>query len=140
MLSAEMIAPCGLNCGLCSHALQEENPCPGCNGPDANKPDFCRSLCGIILCEQRKSLASGFCDACDRYPCEDVMEKETRYTSAYPVKESPMENLRNIRENGMDRFLQKERERWICGTCGGVICVHDGICSGCGQAYGERKK
>ena len=34
MFKAEMIAPCGLNCSLCSLALREKDPCPGCNGPD----------------------------------------------------------------------------------------------------------
>ena len=34
MITAEMIAPCGLDCSLCRHALAEENPCPGCHGPE----------------------------------------------------------------------------------------------------------
>ena len=34
MITAEMIAPCGLDCSLCKRAQAEENPCPGCHGPD----------------------------------------------------------------------------------------------------------
>lgn len=135
MISAKMIAPYGLNCALCTLALKAENPCPGCSGPNENKPEFCASLCGIVKCERRGELADWFCDRCQQYPCEDVMEKQTRYTSAYPVRESPMDNLRYIRENGMEQFLALERERWRCKDCGGTICVHDGICSKCGKAY-----
>ena len=40
MISAEMIAPCGLNCCLCKRALAEANPCPGCHGPNENKSEI----------------------------------------------------------------------------------------------------
>ena len=29
MFKAEMIAPCGLDCNICSQALIEDNPCQG---------------------------------------------------------------------------------------------------------------
>ena len=40
LISAEMIAPCGLDCSLCKRALAETNPCPGCHGPNENKSEF----------------------------------------------------------------------------------------------------
>ena len=126
-----MVAPCGLDCSICSRAQIENNPCPGCNGPDENKPDFCANRCGIILCRKRKENGYAFCDECPDYPCEDVMEKENRYTSRYPLRESPLENLRMIREMGMEAFLEKERRLWTCDKCGSPISVHTGICSGC---------
>ena len=48
---------------------------------------------------------------------------------------SPLENLRFIREAGMAAFLERERKQWTCSACGGVICVHTGVCSGCGRQY-----
>lgn len=131
--TAEMIAPCGLDCSLCSHAQALTDPCPGCNGPDENKYDYCINRCGIMLCPQRKQNGYRFCDECPDYPCEDVMEKENRYTSQYPLYESPLDNLRMIREEGMEAFLEKEKERWTCADCGSPICVHTGRCSGCGS-------
>ena len=83
MITAEMIAPCGLDCSLCKRALAEANPCPGCHGPNENKPEFCAERCGIILCRKRIERAYQYCDECPDYPCADVMEKETRYTSKY---------------------------------------------------------
>ena len=129
----EMIAPCGLDCSLCVQAQLEINPCPGCNGPDEpNKPDFCAKYCGIVTCEKRRDNGWQHCDSCPDYPCEDVMEKEERYTSQYPLSESPMENLRIIRGEGMDAFLQKERREWSCNKCGSPIAVRTGRCCRCG--------
>ncbi len=136
MFTAAMIAPCGLDCSLCGRAQAQTNPCPGCSGPDEHKPAFCSERCGIILCGKRKENDWAFCDECPDYPCADVMEKENRYTSKYPLYESPLKNLRAIRESGIGAFLESERKQWTCGECGGVISVHTGVCSGCGKQYG----
>ena len=138
MISAEMIAPCGLDCSLCKRALAEANPCPGCHGPNENKPEFCAKRCGIILCRKRIEREYKYCNECPDYPCADVMEKETRYTSKYPLYESPGKNLRDIREFGMEKFLEAEQKQWTCKECGHIISVHTGICSGCGRQYGAR--
>ena len=137
MFTPDKIAPCGLDCTLCARAQDSQRPCPGCNGPDENKPEFCRERCGIIRCPERREKGYRFCDACRDYPCADVMEKENRYTSQYPLRESPVQNLRDIRTMGMDAFLEKERERWSCRVCKGPVCVHTGICGKCGRKYGR---
>ena len=133
MFTADMIAPCGLDCSLCKRALQREDPCPGCLGPDDRKPPFCSEKCGIVRCAARRENGWRFCDACPDFPCADVMEKETRYTSKYPRRESPLENLRASREGGMEAFLEKERAAWTCPSCGSPVCVHTGRCGGCGR-------
>ena len=45
---------------------------------------------------------------------------------------SMIENLENIQKNGIEEFLKKERERWKCLKCGGIICVHNKKCYTCG--------
>ena len=105
-ITAQMIAPCGLDCSICKRALAETDPCPGCLGPDEHKPEFCAKQCGIILCAKRREKGYEYCDECPDYPCGDVMEKENRYTSKYPLYESPKKNLQAIRELGMDGFLE----------------------------------
>ena len=133
MFKAAMIAPCGLDCNICSQALIETDPCPGCNGPDENKPEFCARYCGIILCSRRRENGYQYCDECPEYPCADVMEKENRYTTQYPHRESPLENLRIIREKGMDAFLEYERQHWTCPGCGRPFSVHHRSCRECGK-------
>ena len=32
-----------------------------------------------------------------------------------------------------EAFLEKERKEWSCRACGGPGCVHNGLCSVCGQ-------
>jgi uncharacterized OB-fold protein len=44
-----------------------------------------------------------------------------------------IENLEAIRMHGIRKFIKSEKERWTCSKCGGVICVHRGFCSKCGQ-------
>ena len=130
---AEMIAPCGLDCNICKRALLKNDPCPGCNGPDINKPEYCSKICGIMLCQKRKDNGYVYCDECPDFPCEDVMEKENRYASKYPYKESPIDNLRMIREKGMERFLEYQKEKWTCPHCGNIFSVHTEECPSCGK-------
>ncbi len=46
MFTAEMIAPYGLDCSIYRRALVKVDPCPGYNGPDDHKPEFCAKLPG----------------------------------------------------------------------------------------------
>lgn len=60
MITAEMIAPCGLDCSLCKRALAETNPCPGCHGPNENKPEFCAERCPVCGTLLRHSIDHNF--------------------------------------------------------------------------------
>jgi rubrerythrin len=44
---------------------------------------------------------------------------------------SMIENLLFIREQGIERFLEKEAEKWKCPECGYVISCHNGVCFRC---------
>ena len=138
MFKENMIAPCGLNCGICHETLRKENPCTGCLGPNETKSDYCANHCKISVCDIRQTLPDRFCDQCPQFPCSEMTDKEIWYANTYPMVESLMGNLALIRKEGMEKFLQLEAERWGC-TVGGTICVHTGICSGCGKEYTIRK-
>ncbi len=135
MFTENMIAPCGLDCSICEHALKSEKPCPGCLSPGENKTDFCKDACPIIHCQKLKENKYRFCDECADFPCDACTERENRYMSKYPMRESPTANIEDIRRMGMNEFLVKQRQKWSCTICDGVICVHTGICSGCGEEY-----
>jgi len=51
-----------------------------------------------------------------------------------------IENLEFVQKNGIERFLEKEAEKWHCPECGGVICCHNGICYSCGLEKLKQKK
>jgi len=44
---------------------------------------------------------------------------------------SMIENLRAIREHGLENFLGKEEAKWTCPDCGNTICCHIGLCLNC---------
>lgn len=76
--------------------------------------------CQMKFCTRR---TGDFCFECDSFPCNSLKHLDRRYRTRYTL--SPIANLEFIRDNGLDAFLQHQRERWQVE--GGLICMHDGI-------------
>lgn len=125
-----LIAPCGMNCGICLAYLRKKNKCEGCWSENTYKPYHC-SVCRIKNCELLNNTESNFCYDCEKYPCTRLKQLDKRYRLKY--KMSMTENLANIKKNGLDNFIASEKERWRCETCGETICVHSGICPTCNE-------
>lgn len=125
-----LIAPCGMNCGICRAYLREKKKCPGCRGEDANKNVACVN-CKIKNCVAYKNTKSKYCFACDDYPCDKLRHLDKRYRKRYNM--SMIANLDNIKSFGIKRFIKNEKARWSCAKCGGTICVHGGYCFECGK-------
>lgn len=130
-LTSKLIAPCGMNCGICMGYLREKNRCAGCRGNNTNKPNACIK-CIIVNCDNLKKTRLKFCsDKCDKYPCKRLKDLDKRYRTKYNM--SMIENLGNIKTFGIRKFVKNEKARWACPKCGGVICVHRGYCYSCGE-------
>jgi len=128
-----MIAPCGMNCGLCIGHLREKKPCGGCfRKDDENKPDVCRS-CSVVNCEYLAKTESGFCFDCPKYPCRRLKDLDKRYSAKYGM--SMYENLLFIKEKGLEKFLESEQEKWKCENCGAGLSVHRVNCLNCDYKY-----
>lgn len=132
-LTAALIAPCGMNCGLCSGRLRAKDSCGGCRGGEGALPTYC-DTCIIRNCDTIAASESGFCFECDKYPCARLRRLDKRYRTNYGM--SMLENLERIREGGIEAFVAAERERWACPECGAVLCVHRDACVWCGTARG----
>jgi len=128
-MHASLIAPCGMNCAICSGHLREKKQCPGCNGDDLQKPKYCVN-CRIKYCEMLENIQSKLCVDCDKFPCSRLKRLDKRYRNRYHM--SMIDNLGEIKNAGMNAFLEHEQTRWICPQCGGIICVHKGCCYQCG--------
>ncbi len=128
MISNSLIAPCGMNCGICLGYLREKNHCNGCREWSRNKSEYCRK-CIIIKCELLSKTDSKFCYDCEKYPCRRLKQLDLRYRTKYNM--SMIENLEFIRESGLERFMHKEKERWVCPSCGSILCVHRNFCLNC---------
>lgn len=46
-----------------------------------------------------------------------------------------MEQGRFVRACGEAAFLDRERKRYACPACGGVVSLHDAQCSECGLEW-----
>ena len=133
-MNDELIAPCGMNCGICSgylafsHDIKKEGIkmpyCAGCR-PRDKQCAFLKKKCELLLNGQVR-----YCYECPEYPCRRLEHIDERYKKYYRM--SMIENLEYIKENGIRNFLSREDEKWRCPDCGDTICCHNGICFNCG--------
>jgi hypothetical protein len=125
-----LVAPCGMNCGICMAYLREKNKCPGCRGADTDKP-ITRVRCKIKTCTTFRNGKAKFCFECGNFPCGILEHLDKRYRTKYGM--SMIENLEYIRDYGIRKFIKNEDVRWTCSHCEGTICVHRGYCIDCGK-------
>lgn len=97
---------CGLDCGLCPryHAVNGAG-CPGCCGTGFFDR---RTPCPFLSCAvKRKKVES--CAECDEVPCPKFKGGGRR--DSFVTKQRCMSNLQQIRETGLERFLEQQRGR-----------------------------
>ena len=130
----ELIAPCGMNCGICraylafTHGVPTKRGkvthCAGCI--PRGKNCYIKRGCPKLWKHQIQS-----CSQCDTVPCEKLAHLDKRYRERYGM--SMVENVKMIKAQGMAEFLKAQADRYSCPSCGiGVVCVHDGKCYSCG--------
>lgn len=129
-LKTSLIAPCGMNCGLCMAYQREKNHCAGCITIGAPKVNHC-STCAIRNCEMLKEGKSKYCFSCREYPCSRIKHIDKRYRTRYGM--SMIENLDAIKRGGIRKFVNAEKQKWACPKCGNTICVHKENCLMCGK-------
>lgn len=129
-IDKNMIAPCGMNCGICMAYLRNKNKCNGCRAINTWNPKT-RAECKIKNCQTLNSDGLEYCYQCNQYPCTLIKHIDKRYRARYNM--SMIQNLNAINDNGIEEFIKAENEKWKCKSCGGVINVHKGICSTCGK-------
>jgi hypothetical protein len=132
-MEEQLIAPCGMNCGVCVAYLAQKN--------DLNKQGFKRIYCPGCLprgknclfmkskCEKMGEGLVRFCFECTDYPCRRLKGLDKRYRTKYHM--SMIENLDFIKANGIEAFLEKETAKWACPECGETVCCHNGLCLNC---------
>jgi hypothetical protein len=116
-INEDLIAPCGMNCGVCLAYLREKNKCHGCREAEKNKPKT-RVSCRIRICSKRKGK---YCFECTEFPCQRLRRLDKRYRTRYGMSE--IENLEFIRLKGINSFVESERKRWQSSK--GLLCVHN---------------
>ncbi|MFP4112206.1 MAG: DUF3795 domain-containing protein [Candidatus Woesearchaeota archaeon] len=122
LTKTQLIAPCGINCGLCMAYLRKKNKCNGCRAINESKL-LTRYNCVIKRCEKRHK----FCDC--KKPCRRLKDLDKRYRTKYNT--SPIENLELIKEHGVRELVKRDKKKWTCPECGSTISMHRGYCTVC---------
>ncbi len=136
----KMLAYCGLYCEQCSykrahddrdekhlksipyaptHRSLLECGCDGCKGEHC----IC-TVCKIKPCIEDKGYDS--CADCESFPCKII---EAFGNDGIPHHQQAMENLKQIRENGAERWFDAFKASLRCGECGEraswyYSCIH----------------
>ena len=135
MVDNNLAAPCGIYCGACRQyllwkkdLLEERGYKQGCKGCRIRNKNcaFIRRDCPTL---RKKEI--DFCYECDQFPCQKLQKIDTHYQEKYSV--NMVKNLKRIEEIGVEKWLQEQKELYICPECGGEICVHDAECYDCGN-------
>ncbi len=126
----ELLAPCGLYCGVCgiriAHANNdlkfkeklapiyglkpEEIHCAGCKGNPDDVIVFCR-MCPIKSCTTERGHEG--CHQCDEFPCKHI--------ESFPIAVGKKVILRAIpqwRQLGTEKWVEEEEKRYHCPKCG----------------------
>jgi len=147
---AELVAPCGLYCGVCGvyYATRDDNRkfleklvnvyksnmpgmdnltpedllCDGCLSD--RKSIFCR-ICGIRDCVQAREYEG--CNKCDDFSCEQIEN--------FPMPVGKKVILRSVpywREHGTKKWIEDEEARYLCPGCRHKLFRGAKRCNKCG--------
>lgn len=102
---------------------KRKNVCSGCRPRDKG--------CSFLKddCEKLTKRSLEYCFECEDFPCKNLEHLDELYRQRYGM--SMIENLKQIEENGIQKFIEEQENEYRCPDCGGTICVHTNICYNC---------
>ncbi len=130
-ISRELIAPCGMNCAICSRYLAylnnlKRSQCIGCRPGNKGCNYLFKKCTGVNHVQKGDAV---FCFECDQYPCRQINRMDDRYRRNY--KMSIKDNLAYIRKMGIGEFIEGQYKKYCCPKCGGLISIHNRKCFKC---------
>ena len=130
-ISEDLIAPCGMNCALCSRYLSSVNnlkrsKCPGCRRRNERCSYLFEKCTGI---NHSSKGNAAFCFECSQYPCKQINRIDDRYRNNYGM--SMKDNLEYIKKMGVGKFITEQYKKYRCSKCGGLISIHNRKCFKC---------
>jgi hypothetical protein len=130
-ISEELVAPCGMNCAICSRYLAYVNnlkrsQCIGCR-PRGEACEYLFEKCTGINHTSKGNPV--FCFECDQYPCKQINRMDARYRKNYGM--SVKDNLESIHQTGIEHFVDEQYQKHRCSRCGGLISIHNRKCFEC---------
>lgn len=141
----ELLAPCGLWCGVCSIYIAHENnnlkfkekllpvykgiakdlddiACTGCLSEGTIFP-VCK-VCAIKKCCKDKKIKG--CYLCEEFPC--------KFIDNFPIPVGKKVILRSVpfwRQHGTEKYVEAEMNRYHCPDCGNQLFRGAKRCNKC---------
>jgi hypothetical protein len=86
-ISEELIAPCGMNCAVCSRYLAyindlKRSQCIGCRPRNERCTYLFEKCTGINNTSEGNTV---FCFECSQYPCKQINRMDDRYRNNYKM-------------------------------------------------------
>ena len=121
---------CGIYCGSCALCVKTESgasfnnmQCLGCKS--GKTAPHC-TKCKIKDCAQQKQLDN--CAGCKQYPCEQL---KAFHNNGRDYRLLAANNLEQIRDVGVEKWLQQQKTRWVCPKCKTRFSFRDSVCPKC---------
>jgi len=133
-LDEELIAPCGMNCGICSSYLAYKNNMEGKGFPNCIGCRARNKQCAFLKkrCKDNLKLLTGeiqFCFECSFYPCINLAGLDNRYRQRFGM--SMIDNLNEIKDKGLNYFIKNQYKKYKCPKCANLMSVHSRKCFVC---------
>ena len=133
-LYRDLIAPCGMNCGICSNYLAYKNNISGKGFPNCIGCRARNKQCAFLKkrCIDNLKLLKGeieFCFECNYYPCDILTGLDNRYRERFGM--SMIDNLNEIKSKGINYFIESQETKYKCKKCSNLISVHSKKCFIC---------
>ncbi len=132
-LNEELVAPCGMNCAVCSNYLAcvnnlNRSQCAGCRTTN-KKCTYLFEKCTGLNHSLKGNANAKFCFECNQYPCKEIDRMDRRYRENYGT--SIKGNLEYIKGKGLREFVAKQYNEHKCSRCGELVSVHNRKCFKC---------
>lgn len=126
------LAPCGVYCGACPSFGKS---CKGCGSNDLDQKRPSKFCCKIRSCCYHDHQLD-FCIECAMYPCSLMTKKlftshrgDLRYTYRHEIPHI----FAQLKWMSLDQYLEFQKKRWKCNSCGGTIHFYHYKCDTCGK-------
>jgi len=131
----DLASPCGVYCGACPSYIIRES-CYGCRPEDRSQKRTSKWRCKIRQCCLEENKLS-FCSQCDDFPCKILTEfqKYGLGDKRRQHRAESVENLKQIKELGIDSWLKRQQEIWKCPKCGGGMVFYEFRCVDCDYRF-----
>ncbi|OYT12638.1 MAG: hypothetical protein B6I19_09330 [Bacteroidetes bacterium 4572_114] len=81
--------------------------------------------CAFLIkrCTKLMNKEVQFCFECDEFPCGALQRLDGNYRKRFDM--GMVENLNEIKNSGIEIFLQNQQEKYQCPGCGSLMSVHN---------------